>query len=998
MMPCIGTHTCGLLSNRTTSILLWVSLSLLPYGVVSIASSQVTTNIQGNGLGTIVTPQGNTYDITVGTRVDTNVFHSFEHFTVGPGDIANFQNLKVGGSFPMTDNILARVTPLAPSFIYGTLRTTDFGNANLFLMNPAGVVFGPTSSLDLGAATQGARGTGSLFATTANYIQLGTPGTADAGIFSAHPSVPDVLTSAPVTAFGFLGENPAAIYLQGNTLQVAEGASISIVGGSSPILLPDGTMSPSGVTLNGTTVRAPSGQVQLASLASAGQIRLADMALRQNINGDTPSQLGSIRLENTTMNVGGSPGGVVRIRGGELILDHASIVGDNTGESIGEPIALLADVQNSITLKNQSQISSDALGTGPSGSLLLAASDLEVRDGSRIRTRSQGGGSAGDIEISTSNSVSVIGTSSPVNSSLISSESNSSGNSGTVVITASSLTLDDRGRIEILNTGEGFAGDIDLHTDQIAIRNGGGIVTSGSDFTPSGNIHITNTNTLTISGQFDFDTRSRIVSENPFLGGTGTISIETGRLEMSGGARIFSDTFFDPVGSTDPKISIHATGDISLTDGSRILVQNLASAVGGVEIAANDVMLNNLSTIDTATAGEGNAGPITIMAKDVTLSGGSQLTSSSDFGAGRGGDVTLTLTGNLVIEGQSFDEGGSLKDSGIVSSTNGFDPILTIGDAGAVSINAFAVEIKDGGRIDTSTTFFGGGNAGPIAITTPQLRLSGGTIASFTESAGNGGNLTVNAGQSVTMTNGSMITASSAGTGNAGNIQINAGQQLDMRDSSIKTEASHASGGNIDIQAIDRVRLVNSSISTSVLGGSGSGGNITIDPNVVVLQNSQVIAQAVQGAGGNITITTPLFLADQTSLVSASSKFGLNGKKTIQPPTSNLSESMGSLPSSIRQQLALQAQRCAALYGGESSSFIIAGRDTIPTEPGGWLASPLGLHSLGRGLLAETTIDEPRPTTLVMAQASDPISLRRLTPAGFLTQRFAGNGSDGCRS
>ena len=77
---------------------------------------------------------------------------------------------------------------------------------------------------------------------------------------------------------------------------------------------------------------------------------------------------------------------------------------------------------------------------------------------------------------------------------------------------------------------------------------------------------------------------------------------------------------------------------------------------------------------------------------------------------------------------------------------------------------------------------------------------------------------------------------------------------------------------------------MNSSISTSVLGGVGSGGNITIDPNVVVLQNSQVIAQAVQGAGGNITITTPLYLADFSSTVSASSERGVNGTVTIQSP------------------------------------------------------------------------------------------------------------------
>ena len=148
----------------------------------------------------------------------------------------------------------------------------------------------------------------------------------------------------------------------------------------------------------------------------------------------------------------------------------------------------------------------------------------------------------------------------------------------------------------------------------------------------------------------------------------------------------------------------------------------------------------------------------------------------------------------------------------------------------------------------------------------------------------------------------------------------------------------------------------------------------------------------------NITITTPLFLADQTSLVSASSEFGLNGTVTIQNPTSNLSESLGPLPSSMLDQQALQAQRCAASHGGASSSFIIAGRDTVPTEPGGWLASSLGFQGLGHSLLADTMIDEQPPTALVMTEASESISLRRLTPIGFLTQRFAGNGSDGCRS
>ena len=155
------------------------------------------------------------------------------------------------------------------------------------------------------------------------------------------------------------------------------------------------------------------------------------------------------------------------------------------------------------------------------------------------------------------------------------------------------------------------------------------------------------------------------------------------------------------------------------------------------------------------------------------------------------------------------------------------------------------------------------------------------------------------------MSDGAAISASSTGSGNAGNIAINAGPQFLSQNSSITTEANQASGGNIFIQATDSIRLVNSQLSTSVQGGPNtSGGNITLDPAVVTLQNSQVLAQAVQGAGGNINIIAGTFLADQSSVVSASSQFGLSGAVNIQSPLSSLSNTLATLP-----QQPLQAQQ-----------------------------------------------------------------------------------------
>jgi large exoprotein involved in heme utilization and adhesion len=267
--------------------------------------------------------------------------------------------------------------------------------------------------------------------------------------------------------------------------------------------------------------------------------------------------------------------------------------------------------------------------------------------------------------------------------------------------------------------------------------------------------------------------------------------------------------------------------------------------------------------------------------------------------------------------------------------------------------------------------------------------------------SGNGGNIALTAGQSVTISDSASVSASSTGPGNAGNISINAGQQFEMRNSSVKTEAAQASGGEIDIRAMKLVRLVDSTISTSVLGGAGSGGNITIDPNIVVLQNSNVIAIAVQGAGGNITITTPLFLADSTSLVSASSQFGLNGTVTIQSPTSNLSESLGTLTSTPSQAQSLVTQRCAALANGQTSSFVVAGREQLPADPGSWLTSPLALAGLDADPFKDGTVAEgtsnlaPRTSGLL---ANDRVSLRRLTPAGFLIANFADSEATGCHS
>jgi hypothetical protein len=193
----------------------------------------------------------------------------------------------------------------------------------------------------------------------------------------------------------------------------------------------------------------------------------------------------------------------------------------------------------------------------------------------------------------------------------------------------------------------------------------------------------------------------------------------------------------------------------------------------------------------------------------------------------------------------------------------------------------------------------------------------------------------------------STVTTESLGLRNAGDIRINqnaAGNDFEMQNSSINTSAGLSDGGNIDINFENMFRMTDSVITSSVGNPQKTdtlGGNITIDPNNVILQNSQIIAQAFAGTGGNITITSGVFLADPSSLVDASSQLGVSGAVDIRSPVSNISGVIGRLPESVLASQALLRAACAArLAESRVSSFVERGRDHIPVGPEGFLATP----------------------------------------------------------
>jgi filamentous hemagglutinin family protein len=189
----------------TSSLLFAASLCI--DGLQTVGKAEITAT--PNDAGTIINQNDNAINITGGTAAEGNLFHSFEKFRVNENQTANFI------SNPSIQNILGRVTGGAPSAINGVIQVTG-GNSNLYLMNPAGIIFGSGARLDI---------RGAFTATTANGIGFGN------GWFNATGNNNYTALVGSPNAFAFTMSQPGAI-INAGTLEVGEGKDLTLLGGT----------------------------------------------------------------------------------------------------------------------------------------------------------------------------------------------------------------------------------------------------------------------------------------------------------------------------------------------------------------------------------------------------------------------------------------------------------------------------------------------------------------------------------------------------------------------------------------------------------------------------------------------------------------------------------------------------------------------------------------------------------------------------------------------
>jgi len=952
---------------------LWALLPILLLALHAPVATyaQVVTNITSSGLGTevpLLPSSDGVYDITGGTRPGVNglnLFHSFGDFTVGAGDTANFLN----NTGLETSNIIGRVTELGvehTSYIYGTIRTTDFGDANLFLVNPSGIVFGPQGSFDVG---------GSVSMSTADYLRF----EGQSALFDmlSSPASLGPLSVAPVAAFGFLDPDlPASITVQGSMLQVPESQALSLVGGDITLQaepFEDGTM-------QAANLRAPSGQLNLVSVASPGEVLVPSFQTGPNIDGASFTTMGTVMLkEGATLDVSGQldefgtpigngNSGTVFVRGGQLVMEASTIQAITWGAVNGLSPAVDIQVSQTVALTSATIVTL-TFGSGRAGDVLLTAPTLTLENApqSIFTITGEGGGVGGDVILNVG-TVSLMGGSSIESSSQIHNATPGLGQGGNVTIqglegagsAAESVALSsdsslssatsgsgDGGRVAITSkslTMDGFATTVKSSTQDVGIP--GDIVVSVQHANLSGGATITTLSgsadsnaseaaTVTVQGLGDPGSMadsvalsglgSGIVSDTQGLASAGDVAVHAKSVILTDGAAIQSGT---PLTSGAGGIVTIDAGSVDISGGSIIRSLANAAAAGELIIMANTLILAN-GFIESKTVSSSRGGDVELNVGTVSLSNSATIDSSAS-GTGRAGDITMNV-GTLSLANGSEISSASIGTEAITNPDDG--TIQAPGTAGNVVITATGSFTSDGSTVATSAEANHGGD---VSITAHSVELSNGTLITANSNAP----LEV---KETVLINGQLV-EQVVGDGNAGNITVRSGATFVMNSSSMTTEATQASGGQVVITAPEMVQLSYSKMSTSVAGSATdtAGGNITIDPQFVVLQNSQILAKAFAGSGGAINIiATSAFIADPSSIVSASSTLGVSGTINIQSPVQNIGGELTALTQEFSSAAALLAQQCAARAAdGKFSTFVIAAREGLPAEPGGFLASP----------------------------------------------------------
>ncbi len=759
-----------------------VQAQIVPDRTLGSERSSLTQNVQiRGGLGD---------QINGGAIRGSNLFHSFSEFNVSQGQRVYFAN-PIG-----IQTILTRITGKNSTNINGTLGVD--GGANLFVINPNGIVFGQNAQLEI---------RGSFIATTASAVQFGIQGE----FSTTQPQAAPLLTVQPsALLFQHL---PASIELQPNaSLEVLSGRTIALVGGN--------------LNFNQAAINAPSGTIVLGAVGSPTRVELNGLKVSFS-----DGERGDIAIAQSRLNVAANPGGRIEVQARNFDLSGSSLLNGgivaNAGDSETQAGEINIQATGSTTIRQSSAIhtSLESGAKGNSGNVTINTGSLFITDAGFVLTAVNGGiGKAGDITLNVQGASVFNGQGSDVGSAIFSVDR-------TGVYT---------GPNQIASLGIGTTGKVSITTGSLAIINGAQLLTSiVSAIGKAGDVTINARDAVELdgvgTGTGSYENGSTGVAE------AGDIYIAANSLRVTNNAQIA--TLTSTLNQPEKK-----SGNITIeTSGKGITLSNDA-AVGSFGFGGNAGDVNLASPLITLTNGaiissfgiQGNAGDINLASRSIALDNGSIV--APTFGQGNAGKISLVAQNQV-----------SLNQSAITTSIYSVQDLVQFLTKTGATLNYSPDEIQQ-----ALAVYGSGGKSNDINVTAGSLRLDNNSFISSDTSSGGSGNIRVQLREALLLRRSSKISTTAgalsstagslnlSGGGDGGNITISSPLIIAVPEeaSKISANAFSGSGGkvNISTEGLFGIQVrPRSTIASDITASSQQGvqGIVSIaQPNVQPMQGT----------------------------------------------------------------------------------------------------------------------------------------------------------------
>ncbi len=703
-------------------------------------------------------------------------------------------------------------------------------------------------------------------------------------------------------------------------------------------------INPNGIVF-GTNAQLNVGKAFVGSTANSLDLVGGDQTIKfgANPNGDAPllSVAPNVLFDVSRLNLGGGNGqisnfgtlqttnpnqyigligGNINMNGGQINAPGGRV--DVGGLSAFGTVSLGTDLNNlrakfpenvargNVSLTDKARINV-AQTVGGGGIIEINAGSLSLASGSQIDTSTSGNQSAGNINITAKDGVSLTDSGTRISSSINVGGATEKSGDVNIKVTSGSLSLANAAQIETSVSGNGRAGDVNITAkDGVSLTGAGTKISSSINAKGEGKK-------------------------------SGDINIfESGSLSLANAAQI--ETSISGLADAG-NINIVVKDAVSIADFSKISSSVKTGGegnIGNVNFNIGSLSLINNAQIDTSASGLSAAGNVNITAKDaVSLTDSSKISSNLDIGKeGVGGKINLSA-GSLSL----------INKSQLEVSTSGK------GDAGNVSLNVTnAASFTNLSRINSSVNQGAEGNGGQIGIKAGSVSLTNGAqFVASTLGLGTAGSININATDNITLSGSNNSTSSglfvsSLGRGVTGDIGISASKIVLDNGATIEAFSRADSAGNIRIgdKTIANTDLLllrrGSKIATNAEGNAafqgGNGGNITINSKLIVAapnENSDITANAIEGKGGKVTINSQglfgiQFRPRQTNGndITASSDFNQQGTVGIETPGTDPGKDSTKLPNVTTDASNQISQVCNT--SNRENKLTVTGRGGLP--------------------------------------------------------------------